>query len=130
MRALRSYAPAILFATLVLWIGSRTSLPVPIEATLPLDKLGHFLMYAGLGALAAWGWQRALVPHRALWPIVVCLLIGLGDELHQLRVPSRSAEFGDWLADAAGVLVGFMITVKALGGRRAERRAERTDRAA
>ena len=33
-------------------------------------------------------------------------LNGALDELHQSLVPGRSAELGDWLADAVGVALG------------------------
>lgn len=126
-RALASYVPALLCTLLLLWIGSRTHVPVPrFETGLPVDKVGHFLMYGVLGALAGLGWLRSRLPHQPVWPILVCLLVGLADELHQIRVPGRSAEFGDWVADAAGILVGFLVVVRVIAGRGggAKRRAK------
>ena len=38
--------------------------------------------------------------------LFTALAFGVLDELHQSLVPERSAELGDWLADAVGVALG------------------------
>ncbi len=37
------------------------------------------------------------------------MLFAVSDEFHQYFVPGRSAEFGDILADFAGILFGWLI---------------------
>jgi VanZ family protein len=114
--ALRAYAPAIVLAVVILWIGSRSSMPSVIPSIAAIDKLGHFLMYGALGAVAARGWSRSRRRHAAVWPLLAALLMGLADELNQSRLPQRSAEFGDWIADAAGILAGFALAARLAGG--------------
>ena len=41
--------------------------------------------------------------------ILVGLLYGAIDEWHQAFVPHRIPSMGDWLADAAGVVVGYLV---------------------
>jgi VanZ family protein len=115
--ALRAYLPAILLAVFILWIGSRTSIPAVVHTAAPIDKLAHFLLYGALGAVAAHGWIRSPRYHAAAWPLLAGFFIGLADELNQLRLPQRSAEFGDWVADAAGILAGFSLALRLAGGR-------------
>jgi VanZ family protein len=70
------------------------------------DKVGHALLYFGLGALVArafaGGWFRPLTVRAAAAAVLVSTLYGVSDEMHQILVPPRSVEVGDVLADAIG----------------------------
>ncbi|HXW05037.1 MAG TPA: VanZ family protein [Vicinamibacterales bacterium] len=82
------------------------------------DKTAHFAAYALLsalflrafagGALAAVSWPRALAA------ILLSVLYGVTDELHQTLVPQRSPEVLDVAADALGACGGalFVMIVK------------------
>jgi VanZ family protein len=108
-RVLLAYAPAIAWAAVVLFIGSRSKLPVP-AFDLPIDKVGHFAMYAVLGTLAGRAYMRTRTPPVII--ILAMLAIGALDELNQRTVPGRSSELLDWVADAAGSVAGFaFVTV-------------------
>ena len=108
------FVPALLWAALLLYIGGRSSVPT-VETTLPLDKAAHFVMYGVLGTLATLGWLRARhrkpVP-RLLWVLLPSMAVGVADELHQHWVPTRSADFADWLADALGVAVASTLVLR------------------
>ena len=41
--------------------------------------------------------------------IIIASVYGIFDELHQLLIPGRSAEFLDWLADFFGAMTGVLI---------------------
>lgn len=77
-----------------------------------IDKLLHFLAYIILGILT----YRAFysinninsVFIKFLMSFVFASLFSLSDEIHQMFVPSRSAEFLDFLADLAGISVGML----------------------
>ena len=97
-----------------------TSLPGPVlpevHTSLPIDKVVHVGMYGMLGLLLV----RAVLAGRALdpWPIGWLLLLaaamsslGAADELHQLFIPGRDAEVGDWLADTIGGVCGLTTGV-------------------
>ena len=93
------------------WIGGRPDLPGP-DSTLPLDKLGHFAMYAVLGGLAGIGWLRARRWPGVAWPLLFALAFGAADELRQRTIATRSADPLDWVMDAIGALAGFWVAVR------------------
>lgn len=105
VRRLRPYAPALAWAVAVLWLGGRPGVAGPDVPG--LDKVVHFVLYGLLGVLAGWGWQRAGSVPRALVVMALACAVGAADELHQRRVPERTADPFDFMADAAGVVLGF-----------------------
>ena len=109
------YLPALLWAAVILYIGGRSNVPT-VDSTLPLDKAAHFVMYGILGALATRGWVKTRNQAQAgvsvLWVLVLALGVGMLDELHQRRVPGRSPDVKDWLADAAGVVVASTLVLR------------------
>jgi VanZ family protein len=72
-----------------------------------LDKLAHVALFAVLSVLLL----RALVTEgRPMWiAFVACAAFGACTEVQQHFVPTRSMEFGDFLADAAGAAIGLAI---------------------
>lgn len=89
-----------------------THLPVePVIERLPTsDKHLHFGAYALLGLALPWwraGARGARWSHAFALYLIVLVYAGC-DELLQAPV-GRSPEWGDWLADAAGSLVGLGI---------------------
>lgn len=77
-----------------------------------LDKVAHFGLYAILGSALAWvRLERASpLPHVLL--IVLGILYGLSDEIHQAYVPGRSPDIADLVADALGVIVGYGLFLR------------------
>jgi VanZ family protein len=66
----------------------------------PWDKLAHVGFFMVLTLLLL-----QLLP-RPLWAVVVlALLVGIGDEWHQLSLPGRQAGWEDLTADLVGVLL-------------------------
>ena len=87
---------------------------------LPLaDKLIHFTAYAVLGFLLQ---ARGLITNRmykmveASSPprpgILIGILHGILDEIHQLYVPLREFSYFDMLANVLGVLAGIYLTAR------------------
>ena len=70
------------------------------------DKGGHAVLYCGLGALLmralAGGFGRPVSARTALAAVVLSVLYGVTDEVHQHFVPPRRMEWLDLAADAAG----------------------------
>jgi VanZ family protein len=110
-RVLRALAPALLWAVFVLYIGGRSSVPSP-AIDLPLDKVAHFTMYGILGLLAARVARQTAHRFGWWWFIAGGLLLGMLDELQQRRIPSRSADPLDWIADAVGFTLGFWLVYR------------------
>ena len=105
MARVRPWLPALAWALGLLWLGGR-EVTAPVRMT-GLDKVGHFLLYGVLGVLAGIAWRRTRRVPRPAMVLAIACAVGLADELHQSRVPGRSADPFDFIADAAGVLLGF-----------------------
>jgi len=123
-KAALAFAPALVWALLLLWVGSRT-LSGP-DSTLPLDKVAHFTMYGVLGGLAGYGWRR--VDGGAMLAavlLIAALAVGALDENNQRSVPGRDADAADWIADALGAATGFLLVARSA---RLSRFIERDDR--
>lgn len=112
------------WVAVALWLALQvtlTSLPgkaIPVALPHPLDWAGHFGLYGGLGALVARaaalrGWPL----RRLVWAGVLLSAWGALDELHQLFIPDRSAEVGDWLADTVGASLGLLLGTQVMRSR-------------
>lgn len=79
------------------------------------DKLLHAAAYAVLGLLLYRAFNtmdKRISPIRlAALSIFLTALYGVSDEIHQYFVPSRSAEFLDFAADAIGGGVGVIAAM-------------------
>jgi VanZ family protein len=108
-----AYAPATVWAGFLLFLSGRTWDVGPVR-WYPPDKVVHFILYAVLGALLAWGWARA--SRRPAWPWLVAagLAVGLADEWRQRFTPGRSSDLYDWITDAAAVMFAFVVVRAAL----------------
>jgi VanZ family protein len=84
------------------------------------DKMVHLVFYSALGAACARGLLRSTAwpsPRLVFMATAMATVFGATDELHQLFVPFRSADWHDLAADALGALLGSLLW--ALVGRRA-----------
>jgi VanZ family protein len=108
------WGPALAWAALILFVGTRPVAVVPLPAVPGLDKAAHAAVYGVLGFLAI----RALGtagPWRALlWGAVIGLLWGSLDEWAQSATPNRTAELGDLLADVAGAAAGGWLAFRTI----------------
>jgi VanZ family protein len=85
---------------------------VPGVLTIVPDKIGHAILYAGLGFLVALYLKRNHDPKtRVIWNLTAafCLVYGISDEFHQYFVDGRSSEIGDVMADLVGGLMGAVL---------------------
>ena len=76
------------------------------DATEWSDKLVHASLFVVLGCLAARSW---LQPGQRWRVVLALLLLGGLTEALQAVIPGRSASLGDWLADALGLALGWML---------------------
>jgi VanZ family protein len=106
------YIPLIIYWIMLL-IG--TSLPVDRLPSFHMsDKIIHSLAYFGLSILVYMTllYQRKsklFFDKSTLITILICLIYGIIDELHQLVIPGRFADTFDWFADSSGTLVGVLV---------------------
>jgi VanZ family protein len=79
------------------------------------DKILHFIVFGILGALTARGFRNSKIQgirrNYIAFSILICILYGLQDEIHQSFVPGRYASTLDWLADIFGILF-FVMSYK------------------
>ncbi len=83
-------------------IPGKELVPLPYGA----DKVIHFSLYLLLGVFLT-----GALPEKKIWAIIIGTIYGVLDELHQSFIPYRSCSFYDWLADAAGVIVGIYLWI-------------------
>lgn len=102
-----AWGPAAIWAAFLFLLSSRPTIPVDLSSG--IDKVGHFAAYLVLGILLAHGTRRFSYP--AVVAIVLGMLYGASDEWHQSMVPGRTAEFGDWIADALGSIAGVALYI-------------------
>ncbi len=98
-------AGIVVYCGMIFYLSSMPSPPLPIRFPY-LDKIVHFLLFGGLGAVVAMGLRKASheysVAMRIIVPIALCFLYGLSDEMHQLFVPERMFDLADVAADVLG----------------------------
>jgi VanZ family protein len=119
-RILLAYAPALAWGVVIAVLAGATELP-PTPRVDHFDKVLHFGAYFVLGALLGVGWVLAGRRPGRGWLLLLALLLGTTDEVRQARMPERSGEVGDWLADAAGATTGLFLASRLLRGRRTRR---------
>ncbi|HEX6911575.1 MAG TPA: VanZ family protein, partial [Longimicrobium sp.] len=119
MRRTLPWLPAAAWAATIYWLSSRPTLPGPEVPY--FDKVAHFGAYAVLGALLAFAADRSRVPLAVA--VVLGLLYGASDEIHQVYVPGRSPDVLDWAADAAGVAAACFLYFRWRSRRAAARSA-------
>jgi VanZ family protein len=99
----------LLLALLVVTVAVLALTPIPPQAPhFSWDKLNHTLAFAALGFCAVMA-QRG--GSRRQLALVLAALLAYGGliELVQLFVPNREAEWGDWLGDAIGIGIGWLL---------------------
>ena len=115
-RAAAAWGPAVLWAAALYVLSGISEPPPAFEPLLVIpDTVAHFVLYLVLGGLVA----RARVQRESRIPHAALLAAAAGyaafDEWRQSLVPGRTPEPSDWLADVAGLLVGYLAVAFALG---------------
>ncbi len=106
------FTPLIIY-WIILFLA--TTLPVQSVPSVAIgDKINHLAAYFVLSCLLYLTliYQRKseyLFNKAAFATIVITLVYGALDEIHQMFIPGRFAEVLDWLADATGAILGVLI---------------------
>jgi len=103
------WLPVIIYAAAIFVFSSQSAINAP-EVFPYSDKLLHFLEYAIFGflllrALCSTGAVSVGVGLRAI-AVILAVIYGLSDEIHQHFVPGRAMDMMDFLSDSVGALVG------------------------
>lgn len=98
----------------------------PRAPRLPLeDKIVHGLLFSVLAFLLYRAFRRErrfAVRRAAVLAFLVTAAYGIADELHQHFTPQRTVDFRDWVADALGAALVFVMLTRR-GRRDASRNA-------
>jgi|GEM_PF-1861171 len=113
----RGFDPSILTLPLVLGYCSlllmlSTFIKPQFDTNLPVDKIGHFIVFAGLGVSVGRYFSKEFGSSAALGlalTILACAFFGLCDEIYQLLIPGRGTQARDLLADCVGAGAGALV---------------------
>ncbi len=113
---LRPWIPVVGWLALEFGLSSIPGPKFPKVDFFQLDKLIHVVVYAGLGALICRALQLSgqgaaplQVRRSVILTTLLAALFGMMDEMHQLFVPGRKADWRDVLADLIGGGLGAAI---------------------
>lgn len=74
-----------------------------------LRKIAHFCEFAALGFFAAGGIKFTFDKSKIYFPLPVCVLYSISDEIHQYFVPERACRIFDVFVDSCGSLTGILV---------------------
>jgi VanZ family protein len=115
MKILGRWGPVLIWMALIFFVSAQSQLPTPEQRWLDilLEKSGHTLEYAVLAVLLV----RALDPAQTgRWrafgvAVLIAWLYAISDEIHQMFVPGRSADWLDILFDWMGAMVATLLAL-------------------
>ncbi|MCX7671012.1 MAG: VanZ family protein [Anaerolineae bacterium] len=70
---------------------------------------GHLVAYGILAVLLWWALRGTRSTTPATWALVITMLYGVSDELHQYFVPGRTTTVDDLLVDLIGASLGLLL---------------------
>ncbi|MCA1651279.1 MAG: VanZ family protein [Acidobacteria bacterium] len=114
MRLLTLWGPAVLLMAVIFLLSSSAD-PGRVIPPGISDKPLHAFLYGVLGLLVLRGLARARIANvtarRGFAAVLIAVLYGISDEIHQHFVPGRMADALDVAADAVGAAVAVALAV-------------------
>lgn len=108
LRLLLSWGPALAWAAFIFYLSSQVWDDAPVTFQVN-DKVAHVLLYGVFGVALAWGARRLHGRRVHILIMALGLLYALSDEWHQSFVPMRTPSAGDLVADALGIVAGYLV---------------------
>lgn len=113
---MRKYArliPASIWMVFIFYLSSIPNLELQGEWSIydfVLRKIAHLVEYAFLTFLFYWGLQKNLSFKTNLWiSLILAILYGISDEIHQYFVPTRDGKVIDVFVDSLGVIIALLL---------------------
>ena len=112
------------YATVIFYLSSQSEPPrLPFPVFPGLDKIVHACEFGLFCLVIFWAvgcsFQTLSVRSKGIVSVVISVLYGVSDEIHQTFVPMRLGDPFDVLADAAGA-VGILIAFRIIYGSRCD----------
>ena len=109
LRGIAAWGPVVLCEALVLFLSSLKDPGLP-NLFPNVDKVAHFIEYAGLGGLLwrALRWSGGTRRNSFLLTLVLIMALAAGDENWQ-KLWGRDRDFWDWVADCFGSTFGVWV---------------------
>ena len=111
------WGPVVAYMAAIFYFSAQSSPPTP--GGLP-DTFAHAIEYFGLWVVVfralAGGLGAQVTAVRAMATMGIAVAYAVSDEVHQLFVPGRVFDLGDWRADAGGA--GVVVLAWGLLSRR------------
>ena len=123
-RQVGRWAPVAVYMAVIFTLSS-ISQPPDLPSAVS-DKGGHALLYCGLASLLVralvGSWRQPFEARTGFAAVAYSTIYGATDEIHQMFVPMRTADFADLAADALGAAVAVLVlyaahTIRARFGR-------------
>lgn len=111
----RLYLPVIVYMAGIFLLSSSKGIDLPFIDKPSVDKLYHTALYAPLAYLIVRALEqgfRLCGRKLIIWGIIIAILYGWSDEVHQLFVPGRYFSYWDLLANSMGAVLGTWIYLK------------------
>jgi len=86
------------------WFGSQPQLDLHWQ--FPLEKVGHFILFASLAFLCSIG----RIGEKKLQLLLNLMLFAATTEILQFFVSYRTPTFRDWLIDVGGLICGLAFS--------------------
>lgn len=111
MQRLRTWGLTLAWAAVIVAVTAAPASTLPSAPLLPgLDKFVHAVLFGVLAWLALNARARDRDIRVPMWILVVSLAtFAAADEGLQRLVPGRGADWMDWMADMAGVLIALWL---------------------
>jgi len=112
----RSLAPAIILLLIVTILLCLPGSAIPHGGWLgeiPADKIVHILLFASLFLLWYWPLSRRKLKYVAVSILLIGISYGIAMEFIQDEfIPNRDFEIADMIADATGLVAGWLVSKK------------------
>jgi len=109
-RRILNWLPAILWAGLIYYLSSQSGVHLPGGDFLFKDKVAHIFAYWVLCALVLFGCRGLKEIDFAMGVgLLIVIVYGFLDEIHQKSVPGRLCDPFDFIADSAGAVGCYMM---------------------
>ncbi len=113
---IRFWLPVLAWMIVISAVSSAPTDSIPDLGVVGADKFVHFTEFLVFGMILLRALSGSNLKINLFWMVVLSIIISCFyaaiDELHQSFIPGRRADIFDFLADAAGAILGVFLYFK------------------